>query len=80
MFKILNEFEHIDRIDSRINHRGHEATSTKDQCRLDIRKYSVSQRKINEWNTLSTDCACVSIVSVLRTKLTNCSEGRVTHI
>ena len=28
----------------------------KDQCRLDIRKYSFSQRKINEWNTLSTDC------------------------
>ena len=26
-----------------------------EQCRLDIRKYSFSERKINEWNTLSTD-------------------------
>ena len=26
-------------------------------CRLDIRKYSFSQRTINEWNKLSTDCS-----------------------
>ena len=26
------------------------------QCKLDIRKYSFSQRTINEWNKLSTDC------------------------
>ena len=28
----------------------------KDQCRLDIRKYLFSQRTINEWNKLYTDC------------------------
>ena len=28
----------------------------KDQCRLDIKKYSFSQRTINEWNKFSTDC------------------------
>ena len=37
--------------------RGHEVTLVKDQCRLDIRKYSFSQRTINEWNKLSTDCS-----------------------
>ena len=36
--------------------RGHEVTLVKDQCKLDIRKYSFSQRTINEWYTLSTDC------------------------
>ena len=28
----------------------------KKRIRLDIRKYSFSQRTINVWNTLSTDC------------------------
>ena len=36
--------------------REHEVTLVKDQCRLGIRKYSFSQRTINEWNKLSTDC------------------------
>ena len=36
--------------------RGHEVKLVKDQCRLDIRKYSFSQRRVNEWNKLSTDC------------------------
>ena len=52
VFKILNGYENIDRNiyfslkkDSRT--RGHEVTLVKDQCRLDIRKYSFSQRTIN---------------------------------
>ena len=35
--------------------RGHDVTLVEKQCRLDIRKYSFSQRTINEWNKLSTD-------------------------
>ena len=42
--------------------RGHEITSVKDQCRLDIRTYSFSQRTINEWSKLSTDCVTASSV------------------
>ena len=34
--------------------RGHEVKLVKDQCRLDIRKYSFSKRTTNEWNKLST--------------------------
>ena len=52
IFKILNGYENIDRNmflslkkDSRT--RGHEIKLTKDQCRLDIRKFSFSQRTIN---------------------------------
>ena len=44
--------------------RGHEVKLVKDQCRLDIRKYSFSQRKINEWNKLSTDCVTASTSSM----------------
>ena len=45
----------------------HEVKLVKDQCRLDIRKHSFSQRTINEWNTLSTDCvtALLRYVSTL---------------
>ena len=60
VFKILNGYENIDRNiffslkkDNRT--RGHEVTLEKYQCTLDIRKYSFSQRTINEWNKLSTD-------------------------
>ena len=36
--------------------RGHEVTLVKEQYRLDIGKYSFSQKMLNEWNKLSTDC------------------------
>ena len=46
--------------------RGHEVTLVNDQCRLDIRKYSFSQRTINEWNKLSTACVTASSDTYLR--------------
>ena len=69
VFKILNGYEIIDRNmffslkkDSRT--RGHEVKLVKDQCRLDIRKHSFSQRTINEWNKLSTDCVTATSVNM----------------
>ena len=44
--------------------RGHEVKLVKDQCRLEIRKYSFVQRKINEWNKLSTDCITASSMNM----------------
>ena len=74
VFKILNGYENIDRNmffslkkDSRT--RGHEVKLVKDQCRLDIRKYSFSQRTLNEWNKLSTDCITSSSVNMFKNKL-----------
>ena len=49
--------------------RGHEVTLVKDQCRLDIRKYSLSQRTINELNKLSIDCVTASSVNMLKNKV-----------
>ena len=38
-------------------------TLAKKQCRLDIRKFSFSQRTINEWSILSADCVGASSVN-----------------
>ena len=74
VFKIMNGYENIDRNmffslkkDSRT--RGHEVILVKDQCRLDIRKHSFSQRTINEWNKLSTDCVTASSVNMFKNKV-----------
>ena len=74
VFKILNGYENIDRNmffslkkDSRT--RGHEVKLVKDHCRMDIRKYSFSQRTINEWNKLFTDCVTASSVNMLKNKV-----------
>ena len=74
VFKILNGYENIDRNicfspkkDSRTS--GHKVTLVKDQCRLDIRKYSFSQRTINEWNKLSMDCVTASSVNMFKNKV-----------
>ena len=40
----------------------------KDQCILDIRKYSFSQRTINEWNRISTDYVNASRVNMFKNK------------
>ena len=84
VFKIYNGYENIDRnmfflLKKNSRTRGYEVTLIKDQCRLDIRKYSFSQRTIYEWNQLSTDCVTVSSVNMFKTPLTHISGGRVTH-
>ena len=67
VFKILNGYENIDSNiffeikESKIT-RGHNYTLVKKQSRLDVRKYSISQRTINVWNNLSADCVHASSV------------------
>ena len=65
VFKLVNGYEDIDRNmffkpkeGSRT--KGHKAALVKEQCRLDMRKNSFSQRVINEWNKLSNDCVNAS--------------------
>ena len=49
--------------------RGDQIEVFKDQCRLDIRKHSFSQRTINEWNKLSTYCVTASSVNMFKNKV-----------
>ncbi len=44
-------------------------TLAKKQCRLDIRKFSFSQRTVNEWNRLSADCVGASSVNIFKNKI-----------
>ena len=48
---------------------GQKAAIVKEQCRLDMRKYSFSQRVINEWNKLPNDCVNASSVNVFKNRI-----------
>ena len=71
VFKIMNGYEDVDRnmlfkLKEGSITRGHEAALVKKQCRLDMIKYSFSQRVINEWNELPKDC----VNAILKIELT----------
>ncbi len=74
VFKILNGYENIDYNifflikEGKITRR-HNYTLVKKQSRLDVRKYSFSQRTINVWNKLSTDCVHATSVNVFKNRI-----------
>ena len=49
--------------------RRHKAALVKEECRLDTRKYSFSQRVINEWNKLPNDCVNASSVNMFKNRI-----------
>ena len=73
--KILNGYENVDRnifftVKEEKSTRGYGVTLAKKQCRLDIRKFSFSQRTVNEWNRLSVDCVGASTsVNIFKNKI-----------
>ena len=74
VFKILNGYENIysnlffETKENKIN-RGHNFTLVKKQSRLDVRKFSFSQRTINVWNKLSEECVHASSVNVFKNRI-----------
>ena len=52
--------------------REHNFTLVKKQSRLDVRKFSFSQRTINVWNKLSTECVHASGVNMFKNKIDKC--------
>ena len=73
-FKIVNSYEDVDRnmffkLKGGSRTRGHKAALVKEQCRLDMRKYSFSQRVINEWNKLPNDCVNASSVNMFKNRI-----------
>ena len=76
VFNIVNGYENVDRntcmffkLKEGCRTRGHKTALVKEQCRLDMRKYSFSQRVINEWNKLPNDCVNASIVNMFRNRI-----------
>ena len=49
--------------------RGHNFTLVKKQSRLDVRKFSFSQRTINVWNQLSEECVHASSVNMFKNRI-----------
>ena len=49
--------------------RGHKAALVKEQCSLDTKKYSISQRVINVWNKLPNDCVNASSVNMFTNRI-----------
>ena len=71
MFKIVNIYEDVDRnmffkLKEGSRTRGHKAALLKEQCMLDMRKFSFSQRVINESNKLPNYCVNASIVNMFK--------------
>ena len=69
---LVNGYEDIDRnmfFKQGGRTRGHKAALVKEQCRLDMRKYSFSQRVINEWNKLSNDCVNFCNVNMFQNRI-----------
>ena len=71
VFKILNGYENIYRniffsVTEERRTGGHGVTLAKRQYRLNIIKFSFSQRTVNEWNRLSADCVGASSVNMLK--------------
>ena len=74
MKNVLNGYENIDyNIFSKLRNckitRGHNFMLVKKQSRLDVRKYSFSQRTINVWNKLSSECVQASSVNMFKNKI-----------
>ena len=74
MFKIVNGCEDVDRkmffkLKEGSRTKGHKAALVKEQCRLDMRKNSFSQRVINEWHKLQNDCVNASSVNMFKSRI-----------
>ena len=71
VFKTVNGYEDVDRnmffkFKEGSRTRGYKAALVKEQCRLDMRKYSFLQRVINEWNKLPNDCFNANSVNMFK--------------
>ena len=74
VFKIVNCYEDVDRsmffkLKEGSRTRGHKAGLVKEQCSLAMRKYSFSQRVINDWNKLPNDCGNASSVIMFKNRI-----------
>ena len=73
VFKIVNGYKDVDRsmffkLKEGSRTRGNKAALVKEQCRLDMRKYSFDT-VINEWNKLPNDCVNASSVNLFKNRI-----------
>ena len=51
------------------SYRGHSLALVKSHSRLDIRKYTFSQRVVNDWNKLPEECINATSVNMFKNKI-----------
>ena len=69
VFKIVNGYEDVDSNLKKAVEPRHKAALVKEQCMVDMRMYSLSQRVINEWNKLPNDCVNASSVNMFKNRI-----------
>ena len=84
VFKIVNGYEDVDRnmffkLKEGSRTRGHKAALVKEQCMLDMRKYSFSQRVINEWNKLPNDCVNANSANMFKNRIDRYLKRETIH-
>ena len=52
----------------------------KERSKLDVRKYSFSQKTINERNKLSTDCVLAGCVNTFKSRIDNYAHKGGLHL
>ena len=69
VFKIMHGYERLNKdMFFRIT-RGHSLALVKSHSRLDIRKYTFSQRVVNDWNKLPEECINATSVNMFKNKI-----------
>ena len=68
VMKILTVIFFFEIKESKIT-RGYNFTLVKKQGRLDVRKFSFSQRTINVWNILPAECVHASSVNMFKKRI-----------
>ena len=74
VFKIMHGYEELNkdmffRIKNDSITRGHSIALVKSHSRLDIRKYTFSQRVVNGWNKLPEECINATSVNMFKNKI-----------
>ena len=74
VFKIMHGYEGLNkdmffRIKNDSITRGHSLALVKSHSRLDIRKYTFSQRVVNDWNKLPEECINATSVNMFKNKI-----------
>ena len=74
VFKIMHGYEGLNkdmffRIKNDSITRGHSLALVKSHSRLDIRKYTFSQRVVNDWNKLPEECINATSVNMFKNNI-----------
>ena len=75
-YEVLNKYICFFRIKNDSRTRGHGLSIIKSHSRLDIRKYTFSQRVVNYWNKLPEECINAHSVNMFKNRIDQYFQGK----